>query len=110
MSGIWPDKTKCVVLLSFDFDDTSFLHYNNPDAAKSATALSQGEFGPSFRILELPVSWASLNAPYYAFSMGGGSMNTPGDVYRAWEWEFDGSYQYGTAPLSLRCTCRVLEG
>ena len=24
-------------------------------------------------------------------------MNTPGDVYKAWEWEFDGAYQYGSA-------------
>ena len=24
-------------------------------------------------------------------------MNTPEDVYKAWEWEFDGVYQYGRA-------------
>ena len=49
------------------------------------------------RLVELPVSWALDDAPYYAFSRGGGSMNTPGDVYKAWEWEFDGAYQYGSA-------------
>ena len=24
-------------------------------------------------------------------------MNTSGDVYEAWEWEFDGAYQYGSS-------------
>ena len=56
MTGIWPGKTKCVVLLSFDVDGTPFVYYNDPEAAKKATALSQGEFGPRvgiFRILDL---------------------------------------------------------
>lgn len=219
MTGIWPGKTKCVVMLSFDFDGTSPALNRNPEAAKRPTVLSQGEFGPRvgiFRILdlleryeipasffvpawnaernedtvrdivrrgheighhgymheppaslsaeeeaaildkgteilqsitgerplgyrspswdltehslgflaergfvydsslmghdapyfvdtpngrlvELPVSWALDDAPYYAFNRGGGSMNTPGDVYTAWEWEFDGAYQYGSA-------------
>ena len=52
---------------------------------------------PNGRLVEIPVSWSLDDAPYYAFSPGRGSMNTPGDVYEAWEWEFDGAYQYGTA-------------
>ena len=219
MSGIWPNNTKCVVMLSFDFDGPSGLLRRNPEAANMPSVFSRSEFGPNvgvFRILdlldryeipasffvpawiaernedtvrdivrrghevghhgymheppasmsaeeeaavldkgieilegvtgqrplgyrspswdltehslgfmaerefvydsslmghdapyfvdspngrlvELPVSWALDDAPYYAFNRGGGSMNTPGDVYEAWEWEFDGAYQYGSA-------------
>jgi hypothetical protein len=49
------------------------------------------------RMVEIPVEWALDDVPYYAFSRGAGSMNTPEDVYKAWEWEFDGAYQYGRA-------------
>ena len=47
------------------------------------------------RMVEIPVEWALDDVPYYAFNRGAGSMNTPEDVYKAWEWEFDGAYQYG---------------
>ena len=56
MTGIWPGKTKCVVMLSFDFDGTSPTLNRNPEAANRPTVLSQGEFGPRvgiFRILDL---------------------------------------------------------
>ena len=49
------------------------------------------------RLVELPVEWALDDYHYYAFNRGGGSMNTPEDVYKAWEWEFDGAYKYGRA-------------
>ncbi len=51
----------------------------------------------SGRLVELPVDWALDDFNYYAFSRGAGSMNTPQDVYKAWEWEFDGVYEYGSA-------------
>ena len=49
------------------------------------------------RLVELPVDWALDDYHYYAFNRGAGSMNTPEDVYKAWEWEFDGAYKYGRA-------------
>lgn len=52
---------------------------------------------PNGRLVEIPVDWAIDDAHYYAFNRGAGSMNTPGDVYQAWEIEFDGAYKYGTA-------------
>ena len=52
---------------------------------------------PKGRLVEIPVDWALDDAHYYAFNRGAGSMNTPEDVYKAWEWEFDGAYQYGSA-------------
>ena len=37
-------------------------------------------------------------------------MNTPEDVYKAWEWEFDGVYQYGSAlVLTMHPKPRSLE-
>ena len=52
---------------------------------------------PKGRLVEIPNDWALGDAHYYAFNRGAGSMNTPEDVYKAWEWEFDGAYQYGSA-------------
>ena len=49
------------------------------------------------RLVELPVDWALDDYHYYAYNRGAGSMNTPEDVYKAWEWEFDGAYEYGRA-------------
>ena len=219
MAGIWPGKTKCVVMLSFDFDGVSPMLNRDPGIAKRPSVMSLGEFGPKvgiFRILdlleryqvpasffvpawnaernedtvrsivrqghevghhgymheppatlnpeeeaaildkgteileritgqrplgyrspswdltghslgflaergfvydsslmghdapyfvdspngrlvELPVSWALDDYPFYAFNRGAGAMNTPEDVYKSWEWEFDGAYQYGSA-------------
>ena len=52
---------------------------------------------PNGRLVEIPIDWALDDAHYYAFNRGAGSMNTPEDVYKAWEWEFDGAYEYGSA-------------
>ena len=52
---------------------------------------------PQGRLIEVPVDWAIDDAHYFAFARGAGSMNTPEDVYKAWEWEFDGAYQYQSA-------------
>ena len=52
---------------------------------------------PNGRIVEIPNDWAQGDAHYYAYSRTGGSMSTPQDVYSAWEMEFDGAYQYGSA-------------
>jgi len=52
---------------------------------------------PKGKLVEIPIEWALDDAHYYAFNRGAGSMNTPEDVYKAWEWEFDGAYQYGSA-------------
>ena len=56
MSGIWPGKTKCVVMLSFDLDGVSGLLNRFPEAAGQPSALSRAEFGPRvgvYRILDL---------------------------------------------------------
>lgn len=52
---------------------------------------------PNGRILEIPNDWAQGDAHYYAYNRGSGSMATPQDIYKAWEMEFDGAYQYGSA-------------
>ena len=52
---------------------------------------------PKGRLVELPIDWANDDAHFYAFNRGAGAMNTPGDVYTGWEWEFEGAYQYGSA-------------
>lgn len=52
---------------------------------------------PAGRIVEIPNDWAQGDAHYYAYNRGSGSMATPQDVYKAWEMEFDGAYQYGSA-------------
>jgi peptidoglycan/xylan/chitin deacetylase (PgdA/CDA1 family) len=52
---------------------------------------------PKGRLVEIPVDWALDDVHFYAFNRGAGAMNTPEDVYKAWEWEFDGAYQYGSA-------------
>ena len=41
--------------------------------------------------------WVMPTIMPLTFNPGAGSMNTPEDVYKAWEWEFDGAYQYGSA-------------
>ena len=52
---------------------------------------------PNGRLVELPVSWALDDYPYYVFNRGMGSMNPPADVFEGWRLEFDGAYQYGSA-------------
>ena len=52
---------------------------------------------PHGNLVEIPVDWALDDAHYYAFNRGAGSMNTPADVYKAWEWEFDGVHRHGGA-------------
>ncbi len=52
---------------------------------------------PNGRIVEFPNDWAQGDAHYYSYNRGAGAMNTPQEVYKAWEWEFDGAYEYGSA-------------
>ena len=56
MTGIWPGKTKCVVLLTFDLDGESSLLQRYPEAEKHPSLFSTAQFGPRvgvFRILDL---------------------------------------------------------
>lgn len=56
MSGIWPDKLRCVVMLTFDVDGVSGAINQNPDSARLPSFMSMREYGPSIatpRILEL---------------------------------------------------------
>ncbi len=49
-------------------------------------------------LVELPVQWALDDAPYYVHQPlldRLGPMASPHQVYNAWQWEFDGAYQYG---------------
>jgi hypothetical protein len=48
------------------------------------------------RMVELPVHWATDDAPYYTFMPVAGRtapMATPNNVLTAWQWEFDGAYR-----------------
>ena len=67
--------------------DTSLMAHDSPYFVDTSSG----------RLVELPVDWALDDFNYYAFNRGAGSMNTPQDVYKAWEWEFDGVYEYGSA-------------
>ncbi len=52
------------------------------------------------RMVELPVHWATDDAPYYTFMPVAGRtapMTTPNDVLIAWQWEFDGAYRASRA-------------
>ena len=56
MSGIWPGSTRCVVMLTFDFDGPSPFLNRDPGVAKQPSVLSRAEFGPRigiFRIMDL---------------------------------------------------------
>ena len=56
MSGIWPNDTRCVVMLGFDVDGVSGAIYQNPDSAHLPSFMSMREYGPSVatpRILDL---------------------------------------------------------
>ena len=66
MSGLWPGKTKCVVMLTFDMDGASGLVRREPSIAKRPSVMSMGDFGPEVgapRMLDLltrhevPSSW-----------------------------------------------------
>ena len=49
-------------------------------------------------LVELPVQWVLDDAPYYVHQPllnRQGPMASPHEVYNAWQWEFDGAYQYG---------------
>ena len=56
MSGIWPGRTRCVVMLTFDPDGTSALLRRDPELASHPSLVSMYEFGPIVgvpRILDL---------------------------------------------------------
>ncbi|MBI4200752.1 MAG: polysaccharide deacetylase [Chloroflexi bacterium] len=56
MTGIWPGRTRCVVMLTFDEDGVSGWLRRDPQLANHPSLISMGEFGPTVgtpRILEL---------------------------------------------------------
>ena len=56
MSGIWPGRTRCVVMLTFDVDGVSAMLRRNPELSNHPSIMSTGEFGPTVgvpRILDL---------------------------------------------------------
>ena len=56
MSGLWPGRTKCVVMLTFDMDGASGLLRREPSIAKRPSVMSMGDFGPEVgapRMLDL---------------------------------------------------------
>ncbi len=56
MSGLWPGRTRCVVMLTFDFDWVTGTVNRNPEMVKHPSIMSQGDFGPAVgvpRILDL---------------------------------------------------------
>lgn len=46
MSGLWPGKTRCIVMLTFDFDWIASTVRRNPEMLKHPSMMSQGQFGP----------------------------------------------------------------
>ena len=85
----WDPSTRTLDLLA----GRSFV-YDSSLMADDAPYFVQAGGG---RLVELPVHWAQDDFGYYAFNRGGGSMNTPDNVYGAWKTEFDGAYKYGRA-------------
>lgn len=56
MSGLWPNRTKCVVMLTFDMDGASGLVRRDPSITTRPSVMSMGDFGPEIgtpRILDL---------------------------------------------------------
>ena len=56
MAGLWPGRTKCVVMLTFDVDGVSAVLRRDPAMAKHPSLMSMMEFGPTVavpRILDL---------------------------------------------------------
>ena len=43
----WPNKSKCVVALSFDVDGVSSAMNQNPETARLPSCMSMREYGPS---------------------------------------------------------------
>ena len=67
MSGIWPDDTRCVAVLSFDVDGVSGSINRNPDATKFPSLISMREYGPNVgapRILDLLDTY-DIKASFY---------------------------------------------
>lgn len=46
MESLWPDGTRCAVVLSFDLDAETLWLSRNPASADSPVVLSQGAYGP----------------------------------------------------------------
>lgn len=56
MAGLWPGRTRCVAMLTFDVDGVSATLRRDPALADHPSLMSQYEFGPSvgvFRIMDL---------------------------------------------------------
>ncbi len=56
MAGLWPGRTKCVAMLTFDMDGASGMLRREPSVAKRPSVMSQGDFGPEVgtpRILDI---------------------------------------------------------
>ncbi len=56
MSGLWPGKTRCVVMLTFDVDGVTATLRRDPELADHPSIMSMGEYGPTVgmpRILNL---------------------------------------------------------
>lgn len=67
MSGIWPDDTRCVAVLSFDVDGISGSINRNPESTKLPSLMSMREYGPSVgapRILDL-LDLYGIKASFY---------------------------------------------
>ena len=67
MAGIWPEGTRCVVMLGFDVDGPSASIRRNPAAEHMPSARSMGEFGPNVavpRVLEL-LAERAIPASFY---------------------------------------------
>ena len=47
MSGLWPDDTRCVVVLGFDIDGQAGAIYGNPETADRPGTMSMREYGPA---------------------------------------------------------------
>ena len=80
MSGMWPGRTKCVAMLTFDMDGASGMLRREPSVAKRPSVMSMGDFGPEVgtpRILDL---LAHHEVPSTFFVPGWTAERHPGAV------------------------------
>ena len=67
MTGIWPDDTRCMVMLGFDIDGVSSAINRDPASANLPSLMSMREYGPSVatpRILDVLDS-QDISASFY---------------------------------------------
>ncbi len=80
MTGLWPGRIQCVVMITFDLDGASGMLRREPSVADRPSVMSMGDFGPEVgapRILDL---LAAHSVPATFFVPGWVAERHPGAV------------------------------